>query len=297
MNITPEPISVLGLGKMGAALASVFLDKGHSVTVWNRKIEKAQPLISKGAKVAESPADCAQSGTLLLISLFSDEVVRDVLSRIPTLRDRTVINFTTSRPQWVIETAYVVTNKLCASGYLHGWINSVPSEVEDQQASVRYSGPEPVFAKHKHICQVLGKALWLSDDHRKICILENAALLMLAGLFVAFFQSLALAGAAGVDRVDFTRHALLPVLPLFQQMLPQMAKRDQDQSHSMSDDSISIGTMKGLVSTALETAETSGVSTRLFDGFHALLRQATKSGKGSEDVSTIIRMLRRGSPQ
>ncbi|KAJ6113874.1 hypothetical protein N7523_007191 [Penicillium sp. IBT 18751x] len=295
MISSPEPISVLGLGKMGAALAAVFLDKGHSVTVWNRTIEKAQLLIPKGARVARSPADCAQSGTLVLVSLYSDEIARDVLSKIPTLHDRTVINFTTSRPQWVIETADFVTNELRASGYLHGWINSIPSEVKDQQATVRYSGPEPIFAKQKHICGLLGKALWLSSDHRKVCMLENAALLMLAGLCAAFFQSLALAGVAGVDRVDFTRQVLLPLLPLFEELLPQMAERDQDQSRLMSENSVSVGSMLGLVTNALETAETSGVSPRLLEGFHALLRQANESGKGVEDVSTVIQMLKRGT--
>ncbi|KAJ5752878.1 hypothetical protein N7520_009795 [Penicillium odoratum] len=297
MAFTPEPMSVLGLGSMGAALASVFLGNGHPVTVWNRTIEKAQPLIPKGARVAKSPADCVQSGTVVLISLASDEVVRDVVSRIPTLRDRTVINFTTSRPQWEIETADIVTNKLCASGYLHGWINSIPSDVEDQQATVTYSGPSSVFAKQKHICKVLGKAQWLSDDHRKICMLENAALSMVAGLCVGFLQSLALAGAAGVDTVDFTRQVVLPLLPLFQDMLPQMAKRDQDQSHLMSGESVSVGQMLGLVSDARETAETSGVSDCLFEGFHTLLRKATESGKGLEDISAMIQILRRGSHQ
>lgn len=295
MNPTPEPMSVLGLGKMGAALASVFLDNGHPVTVWNRTMEKAQPLIPKGARVANSPADCAQSGTLVLICLFSDEIVRDILDRIPTLLDRTVINFTTSRPQSAIEIADTVTNKLRASGYLHGWINSFPSEVKDQQATVRYSGPKHVFAKQEHICKVLGKALWLSDDHKKTCMLENAALVMLAGLCAAFFQSLALAGAAGVDTVDFAQQVLLPLLPLFQDLLPQMAKRDQDQSHLMPDDSVSVGTMLVLVSNALETAETSGVSTRLFEGFHAILRETAESGKRLEDVSTVISMLRSGT--
>ncbi|MCP4075102.1 MAG: NAD(P)-binding domain-containing protein [Gammaproteobacteria bacterium] len=33
-------ISVIGLGVMGSALANTLLQKGYSVTVWNRTIEK-----------------------------------------------------------------------------------------------------------------------------------------------------------------------------------------------------------------------------------------------------------------
>lgn len=296
MSFTTESISVLGLGNMGTALASVFLAKGYPVTVWNRSIEKSQPLVEKGAKLAKSAADCVQSSTIVLISLASDEAVREVLGRISTIPGCTVINFTTSRPQWAIEASDTVSKKLRATGYLHGWINSVPSEVIDQKAIIRYSGSEALFSKHKHIFNILGKSLWVSDDHRKICMLENAALLMLAGTCVGFLQSLAMAGAAGVDTVDFTKQALLPLMPVFQDLLPEMARRDQEKFHSMSRDSISVSTMLGLVSNGRETAEISGVSARLLEGLHSLLRDAVRSGKGlEEDISTLVQMVRRGS--
>lgn len=299
---TLEPISVLGVGNMGAALASAFLENGHPVTVWNRTIEKAQPLVSKGAQMSKSPAHCVQSGTIILISLASDEIVQHILSETPSLLDRTVINFTTSRPQWEIETANLVTNQLQASGYLHGWTNSLPLEVKNHQATVTYSGPKSLFEQHKHICQVLGKALWLSDDHKKICMLENAALSMVAGLCSGFFQSLALAGAAGYNTIDFTQEVILPLLPILQDILLGMAKRDHHQSYLMSDDSVSessvsVGTMLGLVSNARETAETSGVSARLFEGFHDVLRQAAESGDSLKDASAVIQMLRRDKSQ
>ncbi|KAJ5727048.1 hypothetical protein N7493_004868 [Penicillium malachiteum] len=295
MTFTAESISVLGLGNMGTALASVFLAKGYPVTVWNRSIEKSQALVEKGAKLAKSPADCVQSSTIVLISLASDEVVRELLGRISTIPGCTVINFTTSRPQWAIEASDTVTNKLRAIGYLHGWINSVPSEVEDQKAIIRYSGSEAIFSKHKHIFNILGKSLWVSDDHRKICILENAVLLMLAGTCVGFLQSLAMAGAAGVDTVDFTEQALLPLMPIFQGLLLDMARRDQEDFHTMSSDSISVSTMLGLVSNGRETAEISGVSGRLLEGLHSLLRNAAQSGKSFDDISTLVKMIRRGS--
>ncbi|KAL4881918.1 hypothetical protein BJY04DRAFT_217983 [Aspergillus karnatakaensis] len=295
MTIAPESISVLGLGTIGSTLATIFLDKGHPVTVWNRTLEKAEPLLSKGATVAKSPADCALSGTVVLISLASDEVVRDVLGRLPTLPDRTVINFTTSRPQWEIMIADLVTNKLNAAGYLHGWINAFPAELLAQQAVVRYSGLKSVFLRKEHICKALGTALWVSDDHRKMCMLENAAVFMFAGTCAAFIQALALAGAAGVDRLDFAQEALLPVLPRSHDFLVEMAKLDRSQSYSLAPDMISVSAMLDLVSKGRETAETTGVSARLMESFQALLRQAVELGKGLEDSSAVIQILRRGS--
>ncbi|KAJ5327724.1 hypothetical protein N7452_008114 [Penicillium brevicompactum] len=271
MSDTHEPISVLGLGHMGVGLASALLDKGYPVTVWNRTIAKAQSLVPKGAKVAESPADCVRAGTIVIISLASDEAVRSVLSGISDLSDRTVLNFTTSRPHWEIETADIVNKELNASG-----------------------GPKDIFAKQEHICHVFGKALWISEDHRKICMLENASIFGFAGLCAAYFQSIALAGAAGVDVVDFTQLALMPHLKLFENLLPQMAKRDQDQNHVVTSDSVSVGALREVVASACEAAEVSGVSAHLFKELHVLLRQAAESGKGPDDMSAVIPMLRRG---
>ena len=294
MPDTHEPISVLGLGHMGVGLASALLDKGYPVTVWNRTIAKAQSLVPKGVKVAESPADCVRAGTIVIISLASDEAVRSVLSGISDLSDRTVLNFTTSRPHWEIETADIVNKELNASGYLHGWINCFPPEVEAHQATITYSGPKDIFAKQEHICHVFGKALWISEDHRKICMLENAYIFGFAGLCAAYFQSIALAGAAGVDVVDFTQLALMPHLKLFENLLPQMAKRDQDQNHVVTSDSVSVGALREVVASACEAAEVSGVSAHLFKELHVLLRQAAESGKGPDDMSAVIPMLRRG---
>lgn len=42
-------LSVIGLGRMGAALASALLANINRVTVWNRTPEKAEALVGKGA--------------------------------------------------------------------------------------------------------------------------------------------------------------------------------------------------------------------------------------------------------
>ncbi|GIJ88119.1 hypothetical protein Asppvi_007036 [Aspergillus pseudoviridinutans] len=277
---------------MGFALASAFLDKAYRVTVWNRTINKADPLVSKGAIVADSPASCAQSGTTVIISLVSDDVVRDVLCKTFTLSGRTVVNLTTSRPREIQETADMSINRLGAAGYLHGCILSMPSQVASQQATIIYCGPQPLFAKSKQIYESLGTAKWLSDDLQQISLMENASISMVAGVFAAFFQSLALAGVGGIDVVSFTTQVILPQLQLFQELLPRLARQDQERSHSMCQDGISVETALALVSNACETAETSGVSIRLLQGLQCLLMEGTKLGKGSEDLSSIIEMLR-----
>lgn len=52
-------IGFIGLGQMGSAIAANLIAAGHDVTLWNRTLGKATPLIAAGARVADSPAEVA----------------------------------------------------------------------------------------------------------------------------------------------------------------------------------------------------------------------------------------------
>jgi 3-hydroxyisobutyrate dehydrogenase-like beta-hydroxyacid dehydrogenase len=41
-------IAVLGMGRMGHALAERLLESGHDLTVWNRTPHKADDLVARG---------------------------------------------------------------------------------------------------------------------------------------------------------------------------------------------------------------------------------------------------------
>jgi len=47
-------IAVIGMGTMGAPMATNLLKAGHSVVVHNRTREREEPLVAQGATRAES---------------------------------------------------------------------------------------------------------------------------------------------------------------------------------------------------------------------------------------------------
>lgn len=73
-------IGWIGLGNMGSVMAARLLDAGHSLTVFNRSRDKAEALVARGARVADTPAAAAQ-GELLVTMLADDAAVSDVLGR------------------------------------------------------------------------------------------------------------------------------------------------------------------------------------------------------------------------
>jgi 3-hydroxyisobutyrate dehydrogenase-like beta-hydroxyacid dehydrogenase len=71
-------ITVLGMGRMGRALAHRLLSGDHSVTVWNRSAEKTKPLVDAGAQAAESIKDAVADAEIVITSLADDGAVRAV---------------------------------------------------------------------------------------------------------------------------------------------------------------------------------------------------------------------------
>ena len=53
-------IGFIGIGVMGESMARHLMEKGHSLTVYNRTKSKADRLLAEGAAWAESAGACAK---------------------------------------------------------------------------------------------------------------------------------------------------------------------------------------------------------------------------------------------
>ena len=57
--MTSHKIGWIGLGRMGEQMADRLIKAGHDVSIWNRTKSKADPLVKKGGKLVDMPADLA----------------------------------------------------------------------------------------------------------------------------------------------------------------------------------------------------------------------------------------------
>jgi 3-hydroxyisobutyrate dehydrogenase-like beta-hydroxyacid dehydrogenase len=71
-------VAVLGMGRMGRALAGRLLKGGHRVAVWNRSKGKAGEVVSAGAREAQSVADAVDGVDVAVTMLADDDAVRAV---------------------------------------------------------------------------------------------------------------------------------------------------------------------------------------------------------------------------
>jgi 3-hydroxyisobutyrate dehydrogenase len=73
-------IGVIGLGRMGAALATRLQGCGHELVVWNRTPEKAKPLVEAGAALAGHPADVVSRSEAVITCLLDATALDEVFS-------------------------------------------------------------------------------------------------------------------------------------------------------------------------------------------------------------------------
>lgn len=71
-------VAFIGLGRMGHGMAGRYVDAGFDVTVWNRSNAKADDLIARGARWANSPADAAFGADAIVTMVADDEASRTV---------------------------------------------------------------------------------------------------------------------------------------------------------------------------------------------------------------------------
>jgi 3-hydroxyisobutyrate dehydrogenase len=71
-------VAVLGMGRMGRAIAGRLLDGGHRVAVWNRSPGRAAEIVSAGGREAHSVPDALDGVEVVITMLANDDAVRAV---------------------------------------------------------------------------------------------------------------------------------------------------------------------------------------------------------------------------
>lgn len=104
------PVTVLGTGSMGSALAAAFLAARHPTTVWNRSPQRAAPLVAAGANQQLAIADAIAASPLIIACLTTFQATRDSLTAVEAgLKGRTLITLNSGTPSEAREFARWVT--------------------------------------------------------------------------------------------------------------------------------------------------------------------------------------------
>lgn len=112
-----QRIAFLGLGAMGARMATHLVRAGYPVIVWNRDPAKAVPLQQGGAALAATPGDAAQGADVVFSMVSDDAAARSIWLDSQTgaaarlHHNAVAIECSTVTPAWLRQLAGVVQSR------------------------------------------------------------------------------------------------------------------------------------------------------------------------------------------
>ncbi|WP_020496004.1 NAD(P)-binding domain-containing protein [Sciscionella marina] len=283
------PVTVLGLGAMGTALARTLLNAGYPTTVWNRTASKTAPLTELGAHAADSPADAIARGELVLACLLDYDSVHQTLAGTgDALRGKAFVNLTNGTP----EQARALAGKL-DTAYLDGGIMAVPPMIGSPGAFLFYSGEIAVFEQYRPVLESFGEAIEVGTDPGLAALHDLALLSAMYGMFGGVLQAFALTGSAGVSAASLA--------PLLHRWLDGMSGFIAQSAAQLDSGDFATGVVSNLAmqdtgfANLFRAAKEQGISTGQLEPLGALIRRRVEDGHGAEDLAGIVEYLKIGA--
>ena len=194
-------LGFVGVGRMGGPMSERLLAAGHSLTVFDTDDASVEALVKKGAKKASSAAEVASSADIVLMSLPTPDIVRQVaLGENGVARGnrvRTLIDLSTTGPGVSNIVAKELTQRNIA------WVDSpVSGGVKGAAAgtlAVMVSCQKPVFEVIEPILKVFGKIFFTGEKPGLAQTAKLANNLMAAAALVITSEAVAMGVKAGLD--------------------------------------------------------------------------------------------------
>ncbi|UMO99945.1 NAD(P)-dependent oxidoreductase [Amycolatopsis sp. EV170708-02-1] len=288
-----DPVTVVGLGAMGKALAAALLKAGHRTTVWNRSAAKADTLVADGAVRADSITEAVTASPVVIVCLLDYEVTRDVLATAAdALSGRLVVNLSNGTPNQARETAVWAAGH--GAEYLDGGIMAVPPMIGRPEALVLYSGSQPAFDHHQDMLGRLGDSRYLGTDAGLASLYDLALLSAMYGQAAGARHALALIATERADLPEFTSSLLIPWLTAMTIGLPALA--EQNDAVREAEDPVSPESMQAVAIANIAEASTGqGVDGELLSHLLVPLRDLIGHRGTGHDLPGLIDLARKAA--
>ncbi|SNY77392.1 3-hydroxyisobutyrate dehydrogenase [Nocardia amikacinitolerans] len=217
-----NPVTVLGLGAMGQALAAAFLKTGRSTVVWNRTPGKDADLVAAGAVGAATVDEAVHAGEVIVVVLLDHASVHAALDPVAErLSGKQVINLTSTAPEEARELGRWAEQH--GIDYLDGGIMAVPPMIGQPGASILYSGSRKVFDDNRELLESAAAADYFGEDAGLASTWDFALLSSMYGMFAGFLHGAALARSAGASVSAFAERATAWVTAMAQ-LIPEYGR-------------------------------------------------------------------------
>jgi 3-hydroxyisobutyrate dehydrogenase-like beta-hydroxyacid dehydrogenase len=208
-------LGYIGLGAMGGRMANRLLDKGHTLVGYNRTRSKAQWLIDRGMKWADSPKAVAQAADVIFVMVTDSKSLEAVSSGPDGFlaglgQGKVVVDMSTLSP--AVSRAVVEKVRERGADMVDAPVSGSVATLEAGKLSVMVGGSRGTFDRIKPILEDVGPKVTHVGDNGLALSLKIAHNLSLAVQMLAFSEGVLLAEKSGISRevaVDVLTHSVI----------------------------------------------------------------------------------------
>ncbi|KAB2340536.1 NAD(P)-dependent oxidoreductase [Actinomadura rudentiformis] len=272
------PVTVLGLGPMGRALAAAFA-VDRPTTVWNRTPGKGDDLT---ATVAETAAQAIAASPLVVVCVLDYEAVRSILDA-DALKGRTLVNLTGGSPQQAREMAAWAAGH--GIDYLDGLIMGAPAAVGGPEVTLLFSGPNDVYQAHQPTLAALGEnAAYVGEDPGRAAGFDASMLDAFWTSMIGIVHAFQFAAAENIAPADIAGYVKVAT-----GLLPELI--DLVAEHLTADnypgDASTMVSAAASMDHVLQAIRANGLDNGVLTSARAAVQQAIDAGHGSAGFSRL----------
>jgi 3-hydroxyisobutyrate dehydrogenase-like beta-hydroxyacid dehydrogenase len=226
-------LGFVGLGVMGSQMVNRLLDKGHTVTGYNRTRAKAQWLIDKGMRWADSPRAVAAGADVTFAMVTNAAAIAAVTDGPDGIvaglgAGKFFIDMSTVSPEISRATAAKVRAK--GADMVDSPVSGSVITLQEGKLSVMVGGRRETFERVKPLLLDIGPKVTHVGDNGLALAMKIAVNLSLAVQMMAFSEGVLLAEKSGIRRdvaVDVLTHSAV-ASPMIQYRGPFILQQPEE---------------------------------------------------------------------
>jgi 3-hydroxyisobutyrate dehydrogenase-like beta-hydroxyacid dehydrogenase len=226
-------LGFVGLGVMGGNMVARLIEKGHTVTGYNRTRAKAQWLVDRGMKWADSPRAVTQTVDIVFTMVTNSTALAAVTDGPDGLlaglsKGKLHVDMSTVSPDVSRALAAKVREK--GADMVDAPVSGSVITLQQGKLSVMVGGRKETFERLKPVLQDVGpKVTYVGDNGIALCM-KIALNLQLAVQMLAFSEGVLLAEKSGIARdvaVDVMVHSAI-ASPMIQYRGPFVLQQPEE---------------------------------------------------------------------
>jgi 3-hydroxyisobutyrate dehydrogenase-like beta-hydroxyacid dehydrogenase len=223
----------VGLGVMGSEMVNRLLSKGHSVTGYNRTRSKAEWLIKKGMKWADSPRALVPESDVIFSMVTNSAALDAVMNgRDGMIAEVTpgklFVDISTVSPAFSRQIAAKIREK--GGDMVDAPVSGSVITLQEGKLSVMVGGRKETFEKVKPLLLDIGPKVTYVGENGLALVIKIGTNLSLAVQMLAFSEGVLLAEKSGIARevaVDVLTHSVI-ASPMVQYRGPFVLKQPDE---------------------------------------------------------------------